>query len=71
MYIRGLSDDNNRTNVISRNHIITVINQIAVSVKAVFGTAEMKKGAGVIDMYTLDNGELAKLEALIINGVQY
>ena len=71
LYIRGLSDDNNRTNVISRNHIITVINQIAVSVKAVFGTAEMKKGAGVIDMYTLDNGELAKLEALIINGVQY
>jgi baseplate J-like protein len=71
LYIRGLSDDNNRTNVISRNHIITVINQIAVSVKAVFGTAEMKKGAGVVDMYTLDNGELAKLGALTINGVQY
>ena len=71
LYIRGLSDDNNRTNVISRNHIITVINQIAVSVKAVFGTAEMKKGAGVVEMYTLDNGELAKLGALTINGVQY
>lgn len=71
LYIRGLSDDNNRTNVISRNHIITVINQIAVSVKAVFGTAEMKKGAGVVEMYTLDNGELAKLGTLTINGVQY
>ena len=71
LYIRGLSDDNNRTNVISRNHIITVINQIAVSVKAVFGTAEMKKGAGVVEMYTLDNGELAKLGPLTINGVQY
>ena len=71
MYIRGLSDDNNRTNVISKNHIITVINQIAVSVKAVFGTAEMKKNASVIDIYNLDNGELAKLGMLTINGVQY
>ncbi len=71
LYIRGLSDDNNRTNVISKNHIITVINQIAVSVKAVFGTAEMKKNASVIDIYTLDNGELAKLGMLTINGVQY
>ena len=71
LYIRGLSDDNNRVNVISKNHIITVVNQIAVSVKAVFGTAEIKKGAGVIDMYTLDNGELAKLGILTVNGVQY
>jgi len=71
LYIRGLSDDNNRTNVISKNHIITVINQIAVSVKAVFGTAEMKKNASVIDIYNLDNGELAKLGMLTINGVQY
>ena len=71
LYIRGLSDDNNRVNVISKNHIIAVVNQIAVSVKAVFGTAEIKKGAGVIDMYTLDNGELAKLGTLTINGVQY
>ena len=71
LYIRGLSDDNNRTNVISKNHIITVINQIAVSVKAIFETAEMQKNRNVTTLYTLDNGELAKLGALTIDGVQY
>ena len=71
LYIRGLSDDNNRTNVISKNHVITVINQIAVSVKAIFETAEMQKNGNVTTLYTLDNGELAKLGALTINGVQY
>ncbi len=71
LYIRGLSDDNNRTNVISKNHVITVINQIAVSVKAIFETAEMQKNRNVTTLYTLDNGELAKLGALTIDGVQY
>ena len=71
LYIRGLSDDNNRTNVISKNHIITVINQIAVSVKAIFETAEIRKDGKVAPLYTLDNGELAKLGALTIDGVQY
>ena len=71
LYIRGLSDDNNRTNVISKNHIITVINQIAVSVKAIFETAEIRKDGKVAPLYTLDNGELARLGALAIDGVQY
>lgn len=71
LYIRGLSDDNNRTNVISKNHVITVINQTAVSVKAIFETAEMQKNRNVTTLYTLDNGELAKLGALTIDGVQY
>lgn len=71
LYIRGLSDDNNRTNVISKNHVITVINQIAVSVKVIFETAEMQKSGNVTTLYMLDNGELAKLGALTINGVQY
>lgn len=71
LYIRGLSDDNNRTNVISKNHVITVINQIAVSVKAIFETAEIRKDGRVASLYTLDNGELAKLGALTIDGVQY
>lgn len=71
LYIRGLSDDNNRTNVISKNHVITVVNQIAVSVKAVFETAEMRKNGKVVPLYTLDNGELAKLGTLTIDGVQY
>lgn len=71
LYIRGVSDDNNRTNVISKNHVITVTNQIAVSVKAVFETAEIRKNGNVTALYTLDNGELAKLGTLTIDGVQY
>lgn len=71
LYIRGLSDDNNRTNVISKNHVITVVNQIAVSVKAIFETAEIRKDGKVMPLYTLDNGELAKLGVLVIDGVQY
>ena len=71
LYIRGLSDDNNRTNVISKNHVITVINQIAVSVKAIFETVEIRKDGKVAPLYTLDNGELARLGALAIDGVQY
>ena len=71
LYIRGLSDDNNRTNVVSKNHVITVVNQIAVSVKAVFETAEIQKNGSVTTLYTLDNGELAKLGTLTIDGVQY
>lgn len=71
LYIRGLSDDNNRTNVISKNHVITVVNQIAISVKAIFETAEIRKDGKVAPLYTLDNGELARLGALAIDGVQY
>lgn len=71
LYIRGLSDDNNRTNVISKNHVITVINQIAVSVKAVFETAEIRKNGNITALYALDNGELAKLGTLTIDGVLY
>ena len=71
LYIRGLSDDNNRTNVVSKNHVITVVNQIAVSVKAVFETAEIQKDGRLVPLYTLDNGELARLGALAIDGVQY
>lgn len=71
LYIRGLSDDNNRTNVISKNHIITVINQIAVTAKAVFEEVVLKKENVVFSSYVLDDGKLAKLGAFSINGVSY
>lgn len=71
LYIRGLSDDNNRTNVISKNHVITVINQIAVTAKTVFEDVVLKKENVVFSSYVLDNGKLAKLEAFSINGVSY
>ncbi len=71
LYIRGLSDDNNRANVISKNHVITVINQIAVTAKAVFEEVVLKKENVVFSSYVLDNGKLAKLGAFSINGVSY
>lgn len=71
LYIRGLSDDNNRTNVISKNHVITVINQIAVAAKAVFEDVVLKKENVVFSSYVLDDGKLAKLGAFSINGVSY
>ncbi len=71
LYIRGLSDDNNRTNVISKNHVITVINQIAVTAKAVFEEVVLKKENVVFSSYVLDDGKLAKLGAFSINGVSY
>lgn len=71
LYIRGLSDDNNRTNVVSKNHVITVINQIAVTAKAVFEEVVLKKENVVFSSYVLDDGKLAKLGAFSINGVSY
>lgn len=71
LYIRGLSDDNNRTNVVSKNHVITVINQIAVTAKAVFEEVVLKKENVVFSSYVLDNGKLAKLGAFSINGFFY
>ena len=71
LYIRGLSDDNNRTNVISKNHVITVINQIAVTAKAVFEEVVLKKENVVFSSYVLDDGKLVKLGAFSVNGVSY
>jgi hypothetical protein len=37
-YIRGLSDDNNKTNIVSKNNVASVVDQTSVSMKAEFGT---------------------------------
>ncbi len=71
LYIRGLSDDNNRTNVISKNHVITVINQMAVSAKAVFEDVFLKREGEIFKSYVLDDGRLSKLGRLSVNGVFY
>jgi uncharacterized phage protein gp47/JayE len=70
-YIRGLSDDNNKTNIVSKNNVTSAIDQIAISVKAEFDTVTMKTGGLTTPSYTLGEGELAKLDRLFINGVQY
>lgn len=70
-YIRGLSNDNSRTDLILRNSLISITNSIALSMKATFDTVEMNANGALIAEYTLDKGELAALGDLYINGVLY
>lgn len=70
-YIRGLSDDNNRTNSIQTNSLIAIANSVATSLKAQFGTVTMKINDVTIANYTLGSGELSELGKLFVNGVEY
>jgi uncharacterized phage protein gp47/JayE len=70
-YIRGLSDDNNKTNIVSKNNISSVVDQVSISLKAEFDSIVMKKSTTVISVYSLAKGELCKLNNLFINGVQF
>jgi uncharacterized phage protein gp47/JayE len=67
-YIRGLSDDNNKTNTVSKNNVSTQVDQAAVSVKAEFDSALLYKDGLPVAGYELGEGELAKLNNLFING---
>jgi uncharacterized phage protein gp47/JayE len=67
-YIRGLSDDNNVTKIVSKNNVSSVVDQAAISVKAEFESVTMQMGTDIIAVYTLGQGELAKLNNLYING---
>ncbi len=71
LFIRGLSVDNEKKNLISKNHIISVVNRISISVKASFETAVIKFDNNEVINYYLDNGYLSKLGSLYINGVAY
>jgi uncharacterized phage protein gp47/JayE len=68
-YIRGLSDDNNKTNIVSRNNAASVVDSAAVSVKAEFTSVSMLMNDTPCASYTLGQGELAKLGNLYINGI--
>jgi hypothetical protein len=65
-YIRGLSDDNNKTNIVSRNGILSIANQVAVSLKAEFSDVELIVNAEPAPAYTLIIGQLAEMETLKI-----
>ncbi|MDR3325110.1 MAG: baseplate J/gp47 family protein [Spirochaetaceae bacterium] len=67
-YIRGLSDDDNKTNIVSRNNVSSAVDQASMSVKAEFETVVMKRNGAVAASYTLGQGELAKLNNLYVNG---
>lgn len=68
-YIRGLSVDNNRVDSISVNNLIGLVNEIATANTASFDGVNLMKSSEMIAEYTLDRGELAKLNNLYINGV--
>lgn len=70
-YIRGLSDENNKTDSIQKNTLIALANSVATSLKAQFGTVTMKKDNVQVDNYNLDRGELSALGHLYINGDEY
>lgn len=70
-YIRGLSDDNNRTNVIQTNSLISIANTVATSLKGQFGTVTMQIEEITLANYTLGKGELSALGKLFVNGVEY
>lgn len=70
-YIRGLSDDNNKTNSIQRNTLIALANSVATSLKAQFGTVTMEIHALQVENYLLGKGELSALGRLYVNGVEY
>jgi hypothetical protein len=65
-YIRGLSDDNNRTDVVSRNNILSIVNQVAVSLKGEFSDVDLIADNEPIHNYNLVIGQLAELETLSV-----
>jgi uncharacterized phage protein gp47/JayE len=70
-YIRGLSDDNNKTNIVSRNNVSGTVDQTAISLKAEFGNITMYLNGALTGTYTLGMGELPKVNNLFLNGGLY
>jgi uncharacterized phage protein gp47/JayE len=70
-YIRGLSDDNNKKNIVSKNNVSSVIDQTAISHKAEFDSVSVFKNGILTPSYTLGMGELCKIRNLYIDGVLY
>ena len=70
-YIRGLSDDNNRTNYVQTNALIALANSVATGLKAQFGTVVISINDETVANYTLGKGELCDLGRLFVNGVEY
>jgi hypothetical protein len=65
-YIRGLSDDNNKTNLVSRNSILSIVNQTVVLLKAEFSNVELLLNGEPTQGYNLVVGLLAEMSDLAI-----
>jgi len=70
-YNRGLSDDNNRTDQVTKNNVSSVVDQVAISLKAEFDGVVMRKSGDITPSYNLGMGELCKLGNLYIDEVQF
>lgn len=70
-FIRGLDDENARVDLVLRNAVIAVVNGVATSLQAQFGTATIQTGGAETEAYALGQGELCKLGDLYVNGVKY
>ena len=68
-YIRGLSDDNNRLDTISRNNVTSAVDQISISLRAEFDNVMLERNGLPIASETLGMGELAELSQLRVNRV--
>jgi uncharacterized phage protein gp47/JayE len=76
-YIRGLSDDNNKTDIISRSNVMRIVDQASSRIKADFENVRILcERAAEETACTLGTGELAELGQLHLieaelNGVAY
>ncbi|MGL4982539.1 MAG: baseplate J/gp47 family protein [Treponemataceae bacterium] len=70
-YIRGLSFDDNKVDVISKNNVIGICDSIADDLKATFENVVVLQDGGVVTFYTLEFGQLAKLNRLFVNGEEF
>jgi hypothetical protein len=70
-YIRGLSDDNNKTNTVSKNNVLSAVDQTSITLKANFGNVTILLNGALVGIYTLGTGELSKLNHLYLNGGLY
>lgn len=55
----------------TQNAVIAVVNGVATTLKATFGTARMELSGRETTAYTLGHGELCALGKLYINGEEY
>jgi hypothetical protein len=69
--IRGLDNEDNKTDLITKNSVIAVVNGVATTLKATFGTVKLELSEREVDSYTLGMGELCALGKLYINGEEY
>lgn len=67
-FVRGLTLDIDNTERISVNNVLGIVNDISISNNGNFSGAVVKLNGEVVQDYTLDRGELAKLGHIYVNG---